>query len=418
MDDLFDLPGSAATELGLRRACQLALLRDRLSDTPPQQFLPAWLETLSLADLLRRATPFFWLNVSRCHAACVNASSRLIIALRYLLLTGFDALFPLLPDGFSCCLPAGDEPILVLPRLGVRLPASDGPLRLCRVSDKVLRVEDGQGLATTVPLDDIPATARLAWLPVGQHGSARLLLHAHPALFPDCSALDIPPDPARHAALLNAALQLIGEVDPRRGEQIENAIGWYVSLSSDSPAIHQARTMLEPRGVLFLSPVANRRILAEAIVRAYCQDVLRGRMAVEKLLAFGDEARFYAPWWDEPRPLAGLLHALFGFTGVAEFLLRAEKSPALAEEQEALREHRRLVVEQLRLGHAQALPKYFTPAGQRLLAGLKAIIDRHEAELQLPPGRLPDTLVAHLRKWCAAHFHLAVEVRRPVRSGS
>ncbi len=422
MDALFELPAAAETELGLRRACQLALLRDRLEGAPEREFFPAgWLETLRLADLVRHATPFFWLNVLRCHAACDNAGAGLAVALRFLLVTGFDAFFPVAPDGFTCRLPAGDDPVIVLPRLGVRLAASGGPARLRRVSRSVLQVEDGDGQATTIPLDDVPAAARLAWQAVGGDDSARLLLSSHPALFPGSCAADMPtepPDPAGHAAMIASALRLIQEVDPRRGKQIATAVAWYAPLISPGPEVHRSRTAPQLGGVIFLSTSRDRRLLAEAIVHEHYHGVLHTRMELEKLLIGGDEARFYSPWRDDPRPLAGLLHALYVFSGVAEFLLRAEASPSLAEERGALRGRRRLVVERLRLGHAQAPVEHFTPAGRRLLDGLKEVIDRHEAELELPRDRLPDPLVAHLDKWCAANPHLAALVRRPVRSGA
>ena len=226
MDALFELPAQAETELGLRRACQVALLRDRLEAAGGERASsspPAGWRRLRLAELVRHATPFFWLNVGRCHAACGNAGAGLAVALRYLLMTGFDAFFPVAPDGFSCRLPAGDDPVIVLPRLGVRLPASGGPARLSRASRNVLQVENGDGQATTIALDDVPAGARLSWLPVGGDDSARLLLNSHPALFPGSYAADVPadpPDPAGQAAMIASALRLIREVDPRRGEQI------------------------------------------------------------------------------------------------------------------------------------------------------------------------------------------------------
>lgn len=415
MDCPFELPPSAARELGLRRVCQTTLLCDRLRGACEQEFFPGWLETLKLADLLRHATPFFWLNVLRCHAACRNAGSELAVALRYLLMTGFDAFFPIIPDGFSCRLPPGDDLEIVLPRLGVRLPASAGPAQLCRVSRNLLRVEDDEGRATTVPLDGVPARFRLPWLPVGSHNSARLLLQGHPALFPGSSETD---SPAAQAAKITAALRLIGEVDPQRGEQIETGITWYASLNSPNPEVHRSRTVLNLRGVIFLSPADNKRILAEAIVHEYYHEVLHARMEVEELLIFGEEPRFYSPWRDDPRPLAGLLHALYVHTGVAEFLRQAEQNPGLIAEHSALRDRRRHLVEQLRLGYAQAPLEHFTLAGRRLLAGLKEIIDRHESELELPRDRLPDALVVHLRRWCAAHLDLAVQVRRPIRSGA
>jgi len=419
MDCLFELPLSAARELSLRRACQIALLLDRLEDICEREFFPGWLVTLKLDDLPRYATPFFWLNVNRCHAACHNAGLESVIALRYLLMTGLDAFFPVMPDGFFCRLPAGDDPVIVLPRMGVRLPASKSAIRLCRIRRDSLRVENDEGVELTVPLNAVPASARLALLQVGSRDSGRLLPHSHPALFPGSSAADRPICPtnsAEQAARITAALRLIQEVDPRQGEQIENGIKWYASLISPNSETHRPRAVPNLRGVIFLPPAENKWILAEAIVHEYYREVLHARMELEELLTFGDEPRFYSPWRDDPLPLAGLLHSLYVRGGVVEFMRQAEASSCLAAERHALRDRRRLLVEQLRLGYAQAPLEHFTMEGRKLLAGLKAIIDRHETELDLPRGRLPDALLAHLRGWCAAHLDLAVQVRRPVRS--
>jgi HEXXH motif-containing protein len=291
---------------------------------------------------------------------------------------------------------------------------------LCRADGNTLRVEADGGQAMTIPLDNVPAGARLAWLPVGRDGSCRLLLHTHPALFPDSHAAEIPadaPDPAGHAATITAALRLIRQVDPRRGEQIAAGVRWYVPLSSPDPEVHRSRTALHLRGVMFLSAARDTRTLAEAIVHESYHGTLNARMELEPLLAGGEGQRFYSPWRDDPRPLAGLLHAIYVFAGVAEFLFRAEQAPGLADQRGAVRERRRLIVERLRLGHAQAPAELFTPAGRRLLDGLKAVIDRHEADLALPRGRMPDALAAHLTRWRAANPRLAAAVR-PVPAGA
>jgi HEXXH motif-containing protein len=416
MEALFELPARAETEWGLRRACQLALLRERLAAAGRGEawaagFLPAgWLDSLSVADLLRHATPFFWMNLGRCQDACTNGAAGLDVALRHLLMTGFDALFAMAPDGFSCQLPATDDDVIVLPRLRLRLAGPGAPARLSRVGRTVLRVENSSGQPATIDLGDVPANAELACLPVGSAGSARLLLSNHPALCPRSWAADVPADPddpAGLAAMIGAALELIHAVDPRRGEQIAAAITWYLPLIGRNPDGHRSRTAANLRGVLFLSPGRDQAVLAEAIVHEYYHSVLHARMEVEPLLAGGDERRFYSPWREDPRPLAGLLHALYVHAGVAEFCLRAEQAPRLARQAEAVRARRRRLVAQLRLGHAQVPGEDLTGPGRKLLEELAAIIARHEADLGLSPDKFPDDLVAHWRKWRAANAHLA-----------
>ena len=96
MDALFESTPRVEQELNLRCACQVALLRDRLQacGVPESVVQPiVWLRSLSVADLTRLATPFFWRNLLRCHAACRQGGVELNVALRDLAMTGFDSFF-------------------------------------------------------------------------------------------------------------------------------------------------------------------------------------------------------------------------------------------------------------------------------------------------------------------------------------
>lgn len=415
MDTVFELSAQAERELGIRRACQVALLRGRLQSAgAPESALAAvnWLQTLSLADLARHAPPFFWRNVLRCHAACLHPGPGLAIALRYLLMTGFDAFFSVMPDGLSWQLPEGGDPIIVLPFLGVRLVVSAGPMRLCRIGCNALRVES-EGRTLTVTQNDVPAETRFDWLPVGS-GSARLLLNSHPSLFPDANVAKLSaesPEAVGQESMIASALELIREADARLSAQTADGVRWYVPLVSPDPEARLSYTLRDLRGVIFLSPDPVPRSMAETIVHEYYHGVLNARMELEPHLAGGDAARVYSPWRKDPRPLSGLLHALFVYVGIAEFLLRAERTQGLADQRCALRDRRRLIVEQCRLGHAQAPVELFTFAGRELLERLREIIHRHELELELSCDRLPEVLVAHRREWGAANPHLTASVR-------
>jgi HEXXH motif-containing protein len=373
-----------------------------------------------VADLARHATPFFWRNVLRCHAACLHPGPELAIALRYLFMTGFDAFFSVVPEGLSWQLPAGGDPIIVLPFLGVRLEASAEPIRLSRIGSDALRIESGEGSTLTVPLAAVPAGMRFDWLPVGSDGAARLLLNSHLSLFPGAHVAELSaesPEAIGQTAMIDSALELIREADPRLSAQIADGVRWYVPLVSPDPEARRSYTLRDLRGVIFQSPGREPRVVAESIVHEYYHSVLNARMELEPVLAGGDAPQFYSPWREDPRPLSGLLHALFVFGGIAEFSLRAERAQGLADQRGALRDRRRLIVEQCRLGLAQAPVELFTPAGRTLLEGLKEINHRHEVELELSCDRLPEVLVAHQRQWCAANPHLAASVE-PFRSPS
>jgi HEXXH motif-containing protein len=423
MPDLFELSSEAAAQLDTYRVCKYVLLKNRVEaaaasgnrNRENSRSTPGWLESMELNVLARQGSPFFWLNVDRCHDACSLDSSQLPAALRNLQMTAFDAYFELLPDG-ACCQLAPGDPVIVLPRLGVRFTSSGSDVLLRRVRQGILDVEDGQRPRTRLVLADLPPEARLPWLPVG-NAHTRLLLCDDTALFAEAYASFIladPPDPTPRVGMIASALQWIRTVDSQLGDQISTQIQWYVPLVPRERGKYRAGTVKRLPGVMFLSETENIHLLAEVIVHEYYHGVLHARMELDDLLIGDADRRFYSPWRDDPRPLEMLLHALYVFAGVAQFLRRSEATPELAHCRDALRERRRTITEQLALGHAQAPAELFTPSGAGLLQGIKDVIDDHEADLGLSGGPLPKELDAHLKKWCAAHPHMAAQVRRPM----
>ncbi|MGW6928950.1 aKG-HExxH-type peptide beta-hydroxylase [Lentzea sp. NPDC054927] len=71
-------------------------------------------------------------------------------------------------------------------------------------------------------------------------------------------------------------------------------------------------------GGVALSPKKSAVDLAEAIVHELQHSKLNALMDLLPLHQ-ADNAWFYAPWRDDPRPLGGLLHGIYAFTSVVEF---------------------------------------------------------------------------------------------------
>jgi HEXXH motif-containing protein len=413
--DIFAIPAAAQDTLDLARACRYALLADRLADAGSPEALAesglGWIDTLPLSQLTRRGTPFFWLNVARCHLVCDAEQPEWAARLRQLLMTAFDAFFELLPDGATWALPAA-EGELVLPRLGVAVPLPAEPLRLRRVRALRAEIEIGPGGVAQIPLDPPGPGMRLNSLPI-QDGSARLLLSRHPALFPDGLVPEIDtelPDPAAQAELIAESLELIAQADAELGREIQSRIGWYVPIIGRQAGLHRSFTSPQLGGVMFLSAGQDRIQLAEAIVHEYYHHVLNNRMDAQPLLSDNGPGLFYSPWRDDPRPLPMLLHALYVFAGVSQFFVRVEAVPPLAAYHDRLRQRRRTIAQQLRLGMAPVPAAAFTPEGRLLLQGIEEVIGRQERDLALPLPRLPEGLAAHLLRWRQAHPHLAPQV--------
>lgn len=416
MGTIFDWSDDDERSLALHRVCRYALLRERLDERGPgpgPDF--GWLDALRVEDLISGATPFFWHNVGRAHLALSADEPAPAEALAALAMTGFDAFFDLLPDGTTCPLPSADGLDVVLPRLGLR-PTADGRriAGLRRTSRRLVEVLDAGGASRTIPLDDVPPADRLPCRAITT--TASLMTGRHPALFSPPYLADVSPGPdipAGLVAILADVLGLIRDVDPELGHRIESRVGWYVPVISADPTKHRSFTAKGLDGVIFLSESPQRLTIAEAVVHEFHHLILYAKMEVEELLNGGSEPTFYSPWRDDARPLEMLLHALFVFAGVAEFLRRVEGHDVAEAEQAAVRARRHYIARQLRLGLAQAPAESLTDAGRGVLRGIEAVVDRAEAELSALGAEPPPRLVDHFRAWCAAHPHLARRVRRP-----
>ena len=357
---------------------------------------------LSADALLVEATPFFWLNVSRCVSEVLNNGDNVDELAEFGLVAAFDALFDHLPDGTAVEL--GDDPgcDLVLPKLGVRVPASTLPIALRRAGIDSLAVTTRDGVVNVpvrTPYRPSPfSNPRIA---ISDTTSACILLAPNLSLLDPLSALACVPessDVMPFRAMLGEALAWIASVDPDLSGQMERTIQWYVPIQTNDPSVHRSFTVDGLTGVTFLSESISYTLLAEAMVHEFYHTVLHIVGETENLFGSVDSnEKFYSPWRDDPRPLSGLLHAVYVFSGVVDFYARAldhtrKPEPIDLVEQRLVKLH-----QQLRLGLAQ-IPRDRLPEATRRIVG--AIEDRLKAHAPVSPNSaITELLESHLRNW-------------------
>jgi HEXXH motif-containing protein len=371
----------------------------------------AVLSELSLEDLARLGTPFFWLNARRLYDRAHQEAERLAEVSRYLVAQAFDAYFAQLPDGAAVELSGTSEEHL-LPRLGLRIPARGSAVRLERLDRQAVAIDLG-GSRTRVDLADVPAAWRLPRWAIA--GEPSLLLEVRsPALY-DAEHLPLlapaSPRAATLAATLATALAVIRLGPPGLAEQIRSLIGFYAPLAAPKHKNHHSFSAPRLIGVIFLSEAYDDLRLVEALVHEYHHNELSLLMEVEPVLAEEPGELFYSPWRDDPRPLYGLVQAIHVFTGVIDFYRHAERAVPLARHQGEFRARRQEICSQLRLGLVQVPDRRLTPLGREIIAGVDQEVADHEAELGLSGVGLPPLLADHLRAWRRRNATLAAVVR-------
>lgn len=117
---------------------------------------------------------------------------------------------------------------------------------------------------------------------------------------------------------ISEAVRTIGEADAGLHQCILDDVSFY-SLIEGSEQEHKSFTVSGLKGVIFLSKCKSRTRLAEAIVHEYGHSQLYWLSDMDGLVVPDGGRRFYSPWREDPRPLIGLLHALYVFENVACF---------------------------------------------------------------------------------------------------
>jgi hypothetical protein len=203
---------------------------------------------------------------------------------------------------------------------------------------------------------------------------------------------------------VSRAAAVIRATDPEMYERLRLRTRWFVPLEVMGPSTHRSLTVRSMPSCMFLSRNTTVERLSEAIVHELSHAELNVMMDSKPLFsdAFRNE-RFYSPWRPDPRPLFGVLHAIYVFTQVAEFqkLLRERQASTPGENSDV---GRRLAdgLARLRTARRQVPPHALTAAGRALMDECSARATAVEQSVvALPPMWGP--VSEHFDAWAKAN---------------
>lgn len=408
-----------ATDNILRlRMLKLTMLRTQVAPGDSLGNLESVLAALggrSGQEIVEHGSPWFWKLVHRASAEAVSKGEQWGRWCEALVRQAFDSYFDWLPLGFALEFAAIEGAEIVLPKLGLLLPAAGRPSSIRKTGARTVAwTLDGQ--AISIDLDNAAPTHRLPSFEVpGSHG-ARLLIVADPSLFENDyigRLVTFVGDPQGFVELIGNSLALIEAAEPQRGPQLTRDIRWYVPIDSPDRMTHNSFSVRDLFGVMFISAAYQDARLAEAMVHEYHHNQLYLLQELESLAELPAGALFYSPFRKDPRPLDGLLHAVFVFSAVATFIEQAELLPAMAPLVPSLVDRRCEVVRQVRLGLAQVPRETLTPTGAEIIDAVDAEITRHEQAFGPLRAPLPEPLASHLASWTAANPALVERIKIP-----
>jgi hypothetical protein len=382
----------------------------------------ALLESLAIRspeEIAEKGTAFYRKQVHSSYYDAVHNPVDFPRTLNFMLRTAFDAFFDWLPDGFSLVFTPHEESNIALPKLGIRFPSNGQPVTVCRVNKDEVEFRSPERI-TRVQFDDIPTDLRIKKIAIPNSEEAQLVMVKDSSLFQPEYLQRLAPDTDKAdslSRLIGESLGLINAMAPELTSRFTNFVKWFLPINPLNSIARYSFSVKHLSGVIFLSVEFHDFHLAESMVHELHHNELYLLQESELLFKVYKQDLFYSPFRAEPRPLNGLFHALFVFSGVADFIARLENAPTLKAYRDCIRLRRLEVVRQLRIGLAQVQRERLTDLGGDIIDSVETITQQHEKEFGSITTELPDLLVGHLAAWRRANPQFADIIRIPGELG-
>jgi hypothetical protein len=196
---------------------------------------------------------------------------------------------------------------------------------------------------------------------------------------------------------LGAAWDLLARDHPDLAAEFAEVVSVLTPMPS-SPTGTSSATLADAFGCVFLSPMPDAETLAVTLVHEAQHSKLVALMDLFALVEPGGDAVFYAPWREDPRPAAGLLHGTYAHLGVARFW-RSRPGPAAQVEYARWRSAALVTADTLLAGGE------LTPTGTRFVTELATVLRAWCAEPLPPAAEATATAeaAAHQSRWQATN---------------
>jgi HEXXH motif-containing protein len=177
---------------------------------------------------------------------------------------------------------------------------------------------------TSAPTQEVPGWRSVTYLRPGREGRALSVTLDVLDPYPACAGLEPAPglseaEVRAWSKLLIDAWQLLAR------DHVEEAAGLAAGLRSiiplpSGPGVNgRSGSSSDAFGAAALSLPTDATALAMTLVHEFRHSLLNGLLHLVPLCDQSDARPLYAPWRDDPRPIIGLLHGAFAFTGVTDF---------------------------------------------------------------------------------------------------
>ena len=297
------------------------------------------------------------------------------------------------------------------PRAAISLPSLGTVLRPARGDIQVRCGDDGAELGgVRIPAEvhvDGPGWRGIPEITVDSDGlAASFLLDRWTAgELPPQIRVSGSPDLARWRDRIADGWDLLVRHHREVAEELSASVTVLTPLLASDTTVSSA-TLSDALGCVFLSLAPDARSIAVTLTHELQHTKLIALMNLLALLEPGLRGAYYAPWREDPRPLAGLLHGTYAYLGVTAFWRRQRAVETCAEDE--LDAHTAFARwRSATLGATETLLDSggLTMAGQEFVRGMAGVLTLWCAEpVPTAAEAVADRLRAdHRRRWLSAH---------------
>jgi|GEM_PF-2742740 hypothetical protein len=366
------------------------------------------------STVVESSSSFFWYHVDNLYESLDLGVAVTIQQLQLFLAQLLDSFYPLLEERDQVCLGAFTGE-LILPCLGLRIPVASEDLRVSRLDSQHLQVE-GIDPILKIQLDS-PGPHRL---PVARLSDSARLLFGVDSLLSDALASKkiahlTKAETQLYVGMLQRSLEVVTEIDPVLADHLQSVVRWYFPIETpDKGNIHNSFTIASLSGAVFLSESYTLLPLLEALVHEFYHNELWMAMRVEKHLRDAPEENLYSPWRKDARPLIGLYHGAYVFTGLLDFFATAEQVPSLGNSHQHFRARRIAIYYQVRTALEQFPFDKMEERGREYVEALSQIVRSHGESLGADQHAVPDIQQKHWLDWKALYPDFSLTAKPPV----
>jgi uncharacterized protein len=212
-----------------------------------------------------------------------------------------------------------------------------------------------------------------------------------------------PSEVQRWRGLFSQAWTLLADRIPERAAELATGLRTLIPLADADDGSALSATLRHTFGAFGLTRPATPAEFAVTLVHEFQHSKLSAIIDITPLIEPGERRRYFAPWREDPRPLAGLLQGVYAFVAVADTWRALRGVDAVAATADVEFAKTRLMVDSglTSVERSAAL----TRAGAALAVGLRATTDQLLAEpVSTAVAREAAAAVARIReRWRLRH---------------